>query len=82
MGEADARAERQDGEGDDRPVVRRRGGGHPPQHPRSRAIDGNADAASKRGHPHLFNKLAKVLRDEGKPHPAGIVDEWDYGRGE
>jgi hypothetical protein len=42
----------------------------------------NPDAASKRGHPHLFNKLAKVLRDQGKPHPAGIVEEWDHGRGE
>jgi alpha-glucuronidase len=41
----------------------------------------NADAASKRGHPHLFNKLAKVLRDQGKPHPA-VVGDWDYGRGE
>lgn len=40
-----------------------------------------ADAASKRGHPHLFNKLAKVLRDEGKPHPS-IVEEWDHGRGD
>lgn len=40
----------------------------------------NAIAASKRGHPHLFNKLAKVLRDQGKPHPQ-IVEEWDYGRG-
>ena len=29
----------------------------------------NADRDSKRGHPHLFNKLAKVLRDQGKPHP-------------
>jgi hypothetical protein len=25
------------------------------------------DATSKRGHPHLFNKLAKVLRHQGKP---------------
>jgi hypothetical protein len=40
----------------------------------------NDDPASKRGHPHLFNKLAKVLRDQGKPHPA-IVEEWDRGRG-
>lgn len=40
----------------------------------------NGDRDSKRGNPHLFNKLAKVLRDQGKPHP-GIVEEWDYGRG-
>ncbi|MEO6224496.1 MAG: hypothetical protein ABIO80_01395 [Sphingomicrobium sp.] len=40
----------------------------------------NGNAGSKRGHPHLFNKLAKVLRDQGKPHPA-IVEEWDHGRG-
>jgi hypothetical protein len=40
----------------------------------------NGDATSKRGNPHLFNKLAKVLRDEAKPHPE-IVEEWDYGRG-
>jgi hypothetical protein len=32
----------------------------------------NGDAASKRGNPHLFNKLAKVLRDQGKVHPSGI----------
>jgi hypothetical protein len=38
----------------------------------------NADASSKRGNPHLFNKLAKVLRDQGKAHPA-IVEEWDRG---
>ena len=41
----------------------------------------NCDAASKRGHPHLFNKLAKLLRDQGKPHPP-IVEEWHYGRGQ
>lgn len=39
----------------------------------------NGDAASKRGNPHLFNKLAKVLRDQGKPHPE-IVEDWNYGR--
>ena len=39
----------------------------------------NADPVSKRGHPHLFNKLAKALRDQGKPHPKGIVEEWDRG---
>ena len=41
----------------------------------------SAEAASKRGNPHLFNKLARVLRDEGKPHPP-IVEQWDFGRGE
>lgn len=41
----------------------------------------NANTESKRGHPHLFNKLAKVLRDRGKPHPS-IVENWDFGRGE
>ena len=40
----------------------------------------NGDAPSKRGNPHLFNKLAKVLRDQGKPHPE-IVEEWDRGVG-
>ncbi len=35
----------------------------------------NANAASKRGNPHLFNKLAKALRDQGKPHPA-IIEDW------
>jgi len=34
----------------------------------------NGNAGSARGNPHLFNKLAKVLRDEGKPHPAIIED--------
>jgi hypothetical protein len=38
----------------------------------------NADATSKRGNPHLFNKLAKVLRDQGKPHPE-IVEDWGGG---
>ena len=38
------------------------------------------NSASKRGHPHMFNKLAKLLRDQGKPHPA-IVEEWDRGKG-
>jgi hypothetical protein len=38
----------------------------------------SADAASKRGNPQLFNKLAKVLRDQGKPHPA-VVEEWGGG---
>jgi hypothetical protein len=40
----------------------------------------NGNAASKRGNPHLFNKLAKALRDQGKPHPV-IVEEWDRGLG-
>lgn len=35
----------------------------------------NANAVSRRGNPHLFNKLAKVLRDEGRPHPE-IIDSW------
>jgi hypothetical protein len=35
----------------------------------------NGNTGSKRGNPHLFNKLAKSLRDEGKPHPA-IIDDW------
>lgn len=33
----------------------------------------NGNPQSKRGNPHLFNKLAKALRDEGKLHPP-IVD--------
>ena len=40
----------------------------------------NGNAESKRGNPHLFNKLAKALRDQGKPHPE-IVEEWDRGSG-
>lgn len=36
-------------------------------------VNGNAD--SKRGNPHLFNKLAKVLRAAGKDHPA-IIENW------
>lgn len=36
-------------------------------------INGNPE--SKRGNPHLFNKLAKALRDDGKPHPA-IIEDW------
>lgn len=35
----------------------------------------NGTAESARGNPHLFNKLAKVLRDQGKPHPA-IIEDW------
>ena len=37
-------------------------------------VNGHAD--SKRGNPHLFNKLAKALRDEGKPHSA-IIEDWN-----
>lgn len=33
------------------------------------------NAAHARGNPHLFNKLAKVLRDQCKPHPP-VVEEW------
>ncbi len=29
----------------------------------------NANAASHRGNPHLFNKLAKALKDSGKASP-------------
>ena len=29
----------------------------------------NNDPGSKRGHPNLFRKLAKCLRDAGVPHP-------------
>lgn len=36
-------------------------------------VNGTADSA--RGNPHLFNKLGKVLRDQGKPHPE-IVEQW------
>ena len=39
---------------------------------------GSADASSKRGNPHLFNKLAKLLREHGKPHPP-VVEEWGGG---
>lgn len=35
----------------------------------------NSNAESKRGNPHLFNKLAKVLREQEKPHPV-IVEDW------
>ncbi len=40
----------------------------------------NRNPASKRGNPHLFNKLAKVLRDQGKPHPE-VAEVWDRGSG-
>ena len=35
----------------------------------------NANPTSKRGNPHLFNKLGKALRDEGKVHPS-IIEDW------
>lgn len=35
--------------------------------------------ASKRGHPNLFNKLAKVLWGAGAPHPA--IEEADDAEG-
>ncbi|MGI9488091.1 MAG: hypothetical protein ACR2RF_19870 [Geminicoccaceae bacterium] len=35
----------------------------------------NADPQSKRGHPNLFMKLARCLRDAGAPHPA--IEETD-----
>lgn len=31
------------------------------------------EQSSKRGHPNLFMKLAKVLRDKGAPHP--VIEE-------
>lgn len=40
----------------------------------------NANAASDRGNPHLFNKLAKALRDSGKPHPTLMEDRTVAGR--
>jgi hypothetical protein len=33
----------------------------------------NNDPSGVRGHPNLFKKLAKVLRDHGVPHPT--IDE-------
>jgi hypothetical protein len=35
----------------------------------------NANPASKRGHPNLFEKLAKCLRDAGAPAPAEQQEE-------
>jgi hypothetical protein len=29
----------------------------------------NNDPASKRGHPNLFRKLARALKEAGSPHP-------------
>ena len=40
----------------------------------------NADPLSKRGNPHLFNKLAKALRAEGKPHPP-VIEDWKDAQG-
>jgi hypothetical protein len=34
----------------------------------------NGDPTSKRGHPNLFAKLAKVLGDAGAPHPQVTED--------
>ena len=40
----------------------------------------NANPGSKRGNPHLFYKLATVLRDDGKPHPdISVVQDLDNG---
>jgi len=33
----------------------------------------NFDPVSKRGNPSLYKKLAAVLRDAGKPFPAGVI---------
>lgn len=35
----------------------------------------NGRAGSARENSHLFNKLAKALRDEGKPHPP-VIENW------
>jgi len=35
----------------------------------------NAEPSSKRGNPHLFNKLAMVLQEQGKLHPPTIVED-------
>ena len=34
----------------------------------------NADPASKRGHPNLFGKLARCLREAGAPAPDATSD--------
>jgi len=47
-----------------------------PNH-RFSTVNGNPE--SIRGNPHLFNKFAKVLRDEGKPHPP-IIEDWKTAR--
>lgn len=49
-------------------------------HLTARNVDGfhttvNNDPASVRGHPNLFAKLAKCLREAGAPHPS--VEEKD-----
>lgn len=31
------------------------------------------DPEKKRGHPHLYKKLAAALRDAGKKHPSGVL---------
>jgi hypothetical protein len=33
------------------------------------------DPASKRGHPHLYEKLAQCLRDHGVPAPAEAMSD-------
>ena len=43
-------------------------------HITAKGVDGfhttvKADPVSKRGHPNLFGKLARCLRDAGAPHP-------------
>ncbi|MCE8441232.1 hypothetical protein [Rhodovulum sulfidophilum] len=40
----------------------------------------NSDAASKRGHPNLFLKLSKALRDAGVPHPPIPEEKMQKGR--
>lgn len=37
----------------------------------------NGEAASKRGHPNLFRKLALALREQGRPAPGVVVIEAD-----
>lgn len=39
----------------------------------------NPSPGSKRGHPHLYNKLAKALRAAGYPHPQ-IIEDWKVGK--
>lgn len=34
----------------------------------------SGDPASKRGHPNLFNKLARVLKNAGAPYPEDVKD--------
>lgn len=39
------------------------------------------DPESKRGHPNLFDKLARVLKGAGAPYPA-IVDKFGWNEGD